>query len=156
MYDRATEMTDLAFCTSYEDETSADGQQHLAYTSELEAIALKGCQTTCLKYPHWQNVPNVAKKKPFLDLQCLQRNRPSAVLLQSWLCSRGRTRLELVLFLQLLCSWRYKSEYVSMSSICDVSCTVNHMVRFTRPSGSIFAYCKRSKSGAGEGLWERG
>ena len=31
MYGRATEKTDLAFCTSYEDETSADGQQHLAY-----------------------------------------------------------------------------------------------------------------------------
>ena len=31
----------------------------------------------------------------------------------------------------------------------------DHMVRFTRPSGSVFAYCKRSKTGAGEGLGTR-
>ena len=36
---------------------------------------------------------NVAKKQPLLDLQCLQRNRPSAVLLQTQVCSRGRTCL---------------------------------------------------------------
>ena len=29
------------------------------------------------------------------------------------------------------------------------------MVRFTRPSGSVFAYCKRSKTGAEEGLGTR-
>ena len=92
MYGRATEMTDLVFCTSYEDETSADGQQHLdirarSYSSEglpndmREVSAVTKCSY------------NIAKKKPFLDLQCLQRNRPSAVLLQSWLCSRGRTCL---------------------------------------------------------------
>ena len=34
---------------------------------------------------------------------------------------------------------------------CD-ACAVDHVVNFTRPSGSIFAYCKRSKSGAMEGL----
>ena len=65
--------------------------------------------------------------------------------------------LELVLFLQLIysCMWRYKCEYVSMSRICDVSRAANHVVRFTRPSGSIFAYCKRSKTRAGEGLGMR-
>ena len=31
----------------------------------------------------------------------------------------------------------------------------NHVVRFTRPSGSVFAYCKQSKTGAGEGLGTR-
>ena len=31
----------------------------------------------------------------------------------------------------------------------------DHVVRFTRPSGSVFAYCKRSKTGAGEGLGTR-
>ena len=31
----------------------------------------------------------------------------------------------------------------------------DHVVRFTRLSGSIFAYCKRSKTGAGEGLGMR-
>ena len=30
MYGRATEKTDLAFCTSYEDETSANGEQRQA------------------------------------------------------------------------------------------------------------------------------
>ena len=39
------------------------------------------------------NLVSVAKKKLFLDLQYSQRNRPSAVLLQRWLCSRGRTCL---------------------------------------------------------------
>ena len=37
---------------------------------------------------------------------------------------------------------------------CD-ACAADHVVRFTRPSPSIFAYCKRSKTGAGEGLGTR-
>ena len=36
-----------------------------------------------------------------------------------------------------------------------VSCAVDHVVRFTRPSGSVFAYCKQSKTGAREGLGTR-
>ena len=43
-----------------------------------------------VKYPQRQNFANVVKKKPLLDLQCLQRNHPSVVLLQTRLCSRGR------------------------------------------------------------------
>ena len=39
------------------------------------------------------DVANVAKKKPLLDLQRLQRSIPSAVLLRARLCSRGRTCL---------------------------------------------------------------
>ena len=35
------------------------------------------------------------------------------------------------------------------------ACGTDHVVRFTRPSGSVFAYCKRSKTGAGEGLGTR-
>ena len=42
-----------------------------------------------------------------------------------------------------------------MSRTCDVSCAVDHVVRFTRPSPSVFAYCKWSKTGAGEGLGMR-
>ena len=38
--------------------------------------------------------------------------------------------------------------------ICDI-CAPDHVVRFTRPSPSIFAYCKRSKTGSGEGLGMR-
>ena len=41
------------------------------------------------------------------------------------------------------CSWRYKCEYVSMSRICDVTCALDHVVRFTKPSHSVLAYCKR-------------
>ena len=37
---------------------------------------------------------------------------------------------------------------------CD-ACAADHVVRFTRPSPSVFAYCKRSKTGAGEGLGTR-
>ena len=37
---------------------------------------------------------------------------------------------------------------------CD-ACAMDHMVRFTRPSSSVFAYCKQSKTGAGEGLQTR-
>ena len=39
------------------------------------------------------NLANVAMKKLLWDLQCLQRNHPSAVLLQTQVCSRGRTCL---------------------------------------------------------------
>ena len=39
------------------------------------------------------NLANVAKKQPLLDLKHLQRNHPSAVLLQTWICCRGRTCL---------------------------------------------------------------
>ena len=42
-----------------------------------------------------------------------------------------------------------------MSRTCDVMCAADHVVRFTRPSPSVFAYCKRSKTGAGEGLGTR-
>ena len=34
-------------------------------------------------------------------------------------------------------------------------CAADHVVRFTRPSPSVFAYCKQSKTGAGEGLGMR-
>ena len=37
---------------------------------------------------------------------------------------------------------------------CDAR-AADHVVRFTRPSPSVFAYCKRSKTGAGEGLGTR-
>ena len=37
---------------------------------------------------------------------------------------------------------------------CD-ACAADHVVRFTRPSPSVFAYCKRSKAGAREGLGTR-
>ena len=37
---------------------------------------------------------------------------------------------------------------------CD-ACAADHVLRFTRPSPSIFADCKRSKIGAGEGLGTR-
>ena len=48
---RTRKKTDLAFCTSYEDETSADGEQYQAYkTSELEGIAPMGCRTSSMKY----------------------------------------------------------------------------------------------------------
>ena len=37
---------------------------------------------------------------------------------------------------------------------CD-ACATDHVARFTRPSPSAFAYCKRSKNGAGEALGAR-
>ena len=37
---------------------------------------------------------------------------------------------------------------------CDARAT-DHVVRFTRPSPSVFAYCKRSKTGAREDLGRR-
>ena len=37
---------------------------------------------------------------------------------------------------------------------CD-ACAADHMVRFTRPSPSVFVYSKQSKTGAGEGLGTR-
>ena len=36
-----------------------------------------------------------------------------------------------------------------MSRICDVTFAMDHMVRFTRPSGSVFTYCKQSKTSRG-------
>ena len=35
------------------------------------------------------------------------------------------------------------------------ACAADHVVRFTRLSPSVFAYCKQSKTGAGEGLGTR-
>ena len=35
---------------------------------------------------------------------------------------------------------------------CDIT---DHVVRFTKLSPTIFAYCKRSKTGGGEGLGTR-
>ena len=42
--------------------------------------------------------------------------------------------------------------HISMTT-CD-ACAMDH-IRFTRPSPSVFAYCKRSKTGSGEGLGMR-
>ena len=43
--------------------------------------------------------------------------------------------------------------YISVTT-CD-ACAADHVVRFTRPFPSVFAYCKRSKTGAREGLGTR-
>ena len=37
---------------------------------------------------------------------------------------------------------------------CD-ACVADHVVRFTRPSRSVFAHCEGSKPGGGEGLGTR-
>ena len=96
MYSCALEKTDLAFCTSYvrrPDKYQQRTTSSIKNISKLEGIAPKGCRTTSGKYPQRQNFANVVKKKPLLDLQRLQRNHPSVVLLQTRLCSRGRTCL---------------------------------------------------------------
>jgi len=117
MYGCATEKTDLAFCTSYEDETSADetsadGEHIRARKYSSEGLPNDMCEISAV-------TKFTANKKPLLDLQRLQHNRPSAVQLQSWLYSIGRTCLSAgtCLIFQPLCSWRYKSEY---SRIYDV------------------------------------
>ena len=38
--------------------------------------------------------------------------------------------------------------YISVTT-CD-ACAMDHVVRFTRPSPSVFGYCKRSKTGDGK------
>ena len=43
----------------------------------------------------------------------------------------------------------------NMSRTCDVMCAADHIVRFTRPTSYVFAYCRRSEIGAGK-AWERG
>ena len=84
----ATE-TDLAFCTSYEDETSADetsadGEHIRARKYSSEGLPNDMCEISAV-------TKFTANKKPLLDLQRLQHNRPSAVQLQSRLYSIGRT-----------------------------------------------------------------
>ena len=44
---------------------------------------------------------------------------------------------------------------IHISVTTSDACAADHVVRFTRPSPSVFAYCKRSKTGAGEGLGTR-
>ena len=48
MQSHSEEKTDLVFCTSYKDKTSADGEQHQAYKTELEEIGPKVCQMMCM------------------------------------------------------------------------------------------------------------
>ena len=62
------------------------------------------------------------------------------------------SRLELVLFLQLLCSWRYNCKYVSMSRIFEVTSTGDHMVRFIRPSSSVLHIASDQKLELGKAL----
>ena len=57
--------------------------------------------------------------------------------------------MELVLFLQLLCSWGYKCEYVSMSRICNDTRAADHVAPGLL--APVFAYCKRSKAGSEKG-----
>ena len=42
-----------------------------------------------------------------------------------------------------------------MSRSCDVSRAADHVMKYPRPSPSVFAYCKRSKTGGVEGLETR-
>ena len=54
--------------------------------------------------------------------------------------------------LRKVAKWRIKySWWWNLASIA----TVDQVVRFTRPSDSVFAYCKQSKTGAKEGLGMR-
>ena len=50
----------------------------------------------------------------------------------------------------LLCSMAI---HISVTT-CD-GCAADHMVRFTRPCLSVFAYCKQSRTGGREGLGTR-
>ena len=53
-----------------------------------------------------------------------------------------------------LCDHALRANIAYSVTTCD-ACAADHMVRFTRPSPSIFAYCKRSKTGTREGLGMR-
>ena len=76
----------------------APTENNIKRRKHIRGIAPKGCRMTCVKYLQWQNLANIAKKQPLLDLKCLQRNHPSAVLLQT--LEAGLVfRLEVVWFL---------------------------------------------------------
>ena len=147
MPSHVTEKINLAFSTSYEVKTSTNEEQHQASkTSELEGIASKGCQMTFVKYLEWQNLANIAKREI-----C---NACSKTILWQFCFSLGYvlevrlvSQLELVLFLQLLCSWRYKCECVFVS-IYNLWC---HECCGSRgDSLLIFVYYKQSKAGGWE------
>ena len=53
----------------------------------------KGLPKNTCKISAVKNLANVVKKQPLLDLQHLQRNHPSAVLLQTQVCCICRTCL---------------------------------------------------------------
>jgi len=75
-------------------------------------------------------------------------------VLQVGLTSPLASPLELVSILYLLYNCGYEREYAVASRIYDVSCATDHVMKF-RPSPSIFAYCKQSKTGGIEGLGMR-
>ena len=88
----------------------------------------------CLQKRAWDlsvvtSLATIVKMTPLLNLQQLQWNHPSAIMLQTYVLEVGLvSRLELVLFLQVLCSWRYKWEYLFVSRICDIMCAADHVV----------------------------
>ena len=90
MYSHATEKTDLLFCTNHGDNIKHTKTRQLPRENNIKHTK--------------QNLVHIAKKKQLLDLQRLQRNCSSVVMLQTKFCSRGRTFLSAGTCLVLLAS----------------------------------------------------
>ena len=84
-YGCAAEKTDLTFSMKTR---QVPTENNIKHTKHIRARrhSSKGLPNNSseLSYSWWQNLANVAKKKLFLDLQCLQWNHSSAFLLQTW------------------------------------------------------------------------
>ena len=79
--------------------------------------------------------------------------------LHIWRASPQRRGIRLMLFSVAACfSFTARTESRSVFSTTHISvttcdtCAMDHVVRFTRPSPTVFVYCKQSRTGGGEGL----
>ena len=87
--------TDLAFCASYEDGTSANWELHRAYEAYpgYKAWLQRAAEWQTWKCPAMTQSSRGAKRRHYLEFHPLYHSYPSAVLLRTWICFTGRTYL---------------------------------------------------------------
>ena len=98
--------------------TSTNWELHRAYVPRLEDMTPNGCWATNVKMPSWDAYAIFLWSKGWYYLEFTSQ-LSSGVVLQTWTSFTGGTFSETV------------------SSICDISRAVDHMLRFPRHSPSV-------------------
>ena len=120
-----------------------DKRQQIATPSvwhipRLKAMTPKGYWVTGVKIPSSDAIISWSESQHYLELPRLYHSHPSAVKLRTRTCFTGRAYLYSGTCFNSLASRGYECEYAFASRVCDISCAADHVMKFPRPSPSIF------------------
>ena len=91
-----------------------------------------------VKVPSCDAIISWSESQRYLELPRLYHSHPSAVKLRTRICFTGRAYLYSGTCFNSLASCGYECEYAFASRVCDISCAADHVMKFPRPSPSIF------------------